>query len=455
MKSIVLMFLYLVGSLEAKEPFMPDTIIQYLNKENPYVYAALGKEYIYKEQVGYYLGAFDTRLSSKYDKKDYPVSNGEYTDVMLEKPIENGMEFRVGYRKAEGIQEYNNIKTGDEGEALIGIKIPVFSVAKNISQRKVNLQGATLDSVKFNFKSKDNLRQLYFQILTTYDKLLYDKANLELESELLLKAQKRAIMINKRVQVGDAADISSLEARQQIINREQRVVATKNDFFITLENFVKYLNLSQEEFTRKYTLKSIENVKEIFFDLDDSIKTAINNRPDLKVYDYEIKKNQLHVEQTELLKYPKFNVSLYGVHDFKYKNGFKISLDMEFPIRRRQYQAQYAKNSKIMKDIHNSKIKKIMDIKTELTTSINALNNILKNIKSSQEEIVLVEKLEEAENKKYILGLSNLFMVNQREIYTIEIKKKIVKYYFNYMILQHSIRKEIGQFIEMKRLAQI
>ena len=36
----------------------------------------------------------------------------------------------------------------------------------------------------------------------------------------------------------------------------------------------------------------------------------------------------------------------------------------------------------------------------------------------------LAEKLEQAENKKYILGMSNLFIVNQREIYTLEVKKK-------------------------------
>ncbi len=450
MKLTLLLVLLLSWSLlDAKALFGVDKITSYLTQDNPYVYEAIGQEYIYKEKEKYYLGDFDAKLLAKYDKKDYPASDGEYFNASLEKPLENGMEFSMGYRKAQGTQEYNNIKTSSEGEAIVAVKIPVFSVLNDMSQRKLNLNLATLDNVKFNYKSKDNLRLLYFKILTTYNKLLYSKSILNLENELLFRAKKRKVIIQKRVKAGTEPDISLLEVEQQIINRTQRIISQSNDFSTLLVDFVKYLNISKEAFEELYELPSMNEIEENVLNVDSAIDVALENRPDLKTFDYEIKKINLNQRQTNTLKYPKLNVSLYGAHDFKYENGFKIALDMDFPIERRKYEAKYVENEKSVKNIQNDKEKNIMNIKANVTNFLNSLHNLSSNMASAKDEIVLVEKLEEAENKKYSLGLSNLFMVNQREIYTLEIKKKLLKYKLDYLLLEQEVKTEIGETFEI------
>jgi len=449
MKSFFLgISLLCISPLTAVELFTKDKISQYLTQENPFVYAAMGKEYIYKEKEKYYLGDFDTKLSAKYDKKEYPTSDGELFDVSVQKPLENGVEFILGYRDAEGTQEYNNIKTGQDGEVRAGIKVPVFSVVHDISTRKLNLDTASLDTVKFNFKTKDNLRLLYFKIVSQYNRLLYHKDILELEKELLLTAQKRELIIKQKVKVGALADIALLEADQQIINREQRLVSAQNNFSVAFEGFLKYLNLSRETFSKQYTLPSIYNIQEKHIDLHSSIDAAIENRPDLKIFDFEIKKLDVREQYAKLLNYPNFNVSLYGVHDFQYENGFKISLDMDFPIERRKYEGKHAEIKKSMKNIENTKEKRIIDLRTNLTNISNSLQNLSINIVSSKAEIILVEKLEEAEHKKYRLGLSNLFMVNQRELYTLQIKKKLLQYNLQYLLLEQEVYKETGEPFE-------
>jgi len=443
---LILLFIGLltINTVNAKEYFSEDKIIQFLTEENPFVYATLGKEYIYREKKMYYLGDFDTKLSAKYDKKDYPISYGEFFDVTLEKPLENGTEFILGYRDAEGIQEYNNIKTGADGEVRAGMKIPVFSVLNDISTRKLNLYSASLDAKKFSYNSKDNLRLLYFKIVSVYSELLYSKAILELEQELLDVAKKRELIISKRVKLGSLADISLLEATQQIINRKQRLVSAKNIFSNTFINFLKYLNITKEKFEEQYILPSMEEIKEQYIDIESSIDMALEKRPDLKVFDYEIKKMNLEEKHANLLKYPNLNISLYGVHDFKYENGFKIAIDMGFPIERRKYEGKHAEIKKSIKNLENTKEKIVIDVKIKLTNTINSLKHIAINIKNSKDEVELVEKLEDAENKKYRLGLSTLFMVNQREIYTLEIKKKLLKYNLTYLLLQQEVNREIG-----------
>jgi len=436
-----------INLLNAQEIFTEDKIIKFLTKENPFIYETLAQEYIYREKKRYFLGDFDTKLSAKYDKKDYPTSEGEFFDFTIDKPLENGTEFILGYREAEGVQEYNNIKTGSDGEVRAGIKIPVFSVINNISTRKLNLDSASLDAKKFSFKSKDNLRLLYFKVVSLYSELLYFKDVLELENELLDVAKKREIIINKRVKLGALANISLLEATQQIINRKQRLVSAQNSFFNTFANFLKYLNISKTEFEKLYILPSIEEIKDEYIDIESSINSAIENRADLKVFDYEIKKMNLQERHTNLLKYPNLNISFYGVHDFTYEHGFKVAIDMAFPIEQRKYEGRYAQIKKSIKNIENSKEKRIINVKIKLTNIINSLKNIAINIKNSKDEVLLVEKLQEAENKKYRLGLSTLFMVNQREIYTLEIKKKLLTYNLTHLLLQQEVNSEIGNII--------
>ena len=445
---IVSIGLLLLSNLEAKELFTQEHILKYLNLENPSVYTALGEKYIYKEKEKYQLGNFDTNLALKYEKKEYPVSDGEFYSTAIEKPIENGMEFSLAYRRAEGTQEYNNIKTGDDGEVLLGVKVPVFSVTQNMSKRKLDLGSARLDTTRIGYQAKDNIRLLYFDTVAAYYKLLYFKENLELVKELLHNAQERESIIIKRVNAGSLATISTLEAKQQIINRQQQLLSTQNSYHNALENFTKYLNLSSDAFLQDYRLPSLLNVKESYTQTDPSIEQALENRPDLKVFHYDKKKLELEEKFTSVSKYPDLNVGLYGVHDFQYENGFKITLGMDFPIERRKYLGKSLEIKKSKINIDKKKEKKIINIKTELNTINNSIKTLISNIDNAVLEVGLVEELEAAENKKYNIGLSNLFVLNQREMYTLGVKKKFLKYNLDYLILQEELNKIVAKPID-------
>ena len=63
-------------NVEAKEIFTAEEIGRYLTKENPYVYSAVGQQYVDEARVQTAMGSFDTKLSSQYDKKEFPLSDG-------------------------------------------------------------------------------------------------------------------------------------------------------------------------------------------------------------------------------------------------------------------------------------------------------------------------------------------------------------------------------------------
>jgi len=439
----------MLSHTHAKELFNQDDIIQYLGEENPFVYDTLGQKYVYEAKETYALGAFDTKISTKYDTKKYPVSEGDFFDTAIEKPMKNGLDLVARYRKAEGVQEYNNIKTGKQGEFQLGVKVPLREFIKGINSRKLNLQTASLDRIKFNFEAKNNLRFLYRDILSSYYKLLYYKALWELEKRLLSKGQDREYFIQRSVKEGALAEVSILEMEQQLINRQQRLLSATNDYENALENFLKYLSFSKELFTAQYQLMNILELPYAHTTIAYAIDYALMNRPDLQVLEYEKDRLALEMKQAQLLKYPKVDVGLYGVHDIQYDSGFKVALDMDFPIEQRRYKGKYRELQKKIDNIENKKEKSIIKLKTNLKNIINSLQIVQKNMENSKNEVSLVNQLEEAENKKYKLGKSNLFMVNQREVTTLEVKKKLLKYHLHALILAQEARNEMGKSFEI------
>lgn len=439
---------FVLSIVEAKEVFTKEHILRYLDENNPSVYSAIGKKYIFKEKEKYQLGNFDTNLAVKYDKKEYPVTGGEYFSTVIEKPIENGMEFSLGYRKAEGTQEYNNIKTGDDGEIQLGVRAPLLSVINNLSERKLNLESARQNSKIANSEAKNNIRLLYFDTVAAYYKLLYFKQNLQLVSDLLNNAKRREKIIAKKVKLGSSARISNLEAKQQIINRQQQFLSTQNSYQNALENFSQYLNLRTETFEQEYSLPSLLNVKKKNREIYPSLDEALKNRPDLQAYDYDIKKLELQSQLVSISKYPKIDVGLYAVHDFQEENGFKVTFDMDFPIERRKFLGKSLEIKKSIQNINQKKEKKVIHIRTELNVINHSIKTLQRNIENAQLEVDLVEELELAENKKYEVGLSNLFMLNQREVYTLGVKKKLLKYNLEYLILQEELDKVVAKPID-------
>lgn len=428
-----------------KELFKVENIAQYLTKENPYVYTAVGQQYVDEARLQTSMGSFDTKLSSQYDKKEYPLSDGRYLDLTLAKPVESGIEFLAGYRKAEGVQEYNNIKTGDDGEFRVGVKVPVFALLNDMNYRKYSVGSASFGAVQSKYEAQNNLRNLYASATISYYTLLYYNELVKLEKTLLFKADKRNRFTEKRVKSGDLPKVALLESEQQIINRKQRLLATQNSYHNALQIFLQYLNIPKDHFESKYDLPSMAILKKTTMALQTALSIALEKRPDLKVLEYKKMKLNLDSDYNALSKYPDLSISVYGVHDPQYGSGTKIALNMDFPLERRGYEGKKMEIQKGMTQLEEEQNKVKLELRTRLSNLLYSQDVLGQNIKNVQEEIKLVEELEAVENKKYQLGSSNLFQVNQREIYTLQVKQKQLEYYLNTLLIQQEIKREMGE----------
>lgn len=432
------------ATLFAKEPFSSDKIAEYLTKENPYIYASYAKEQLYRGKLEASQGVYDTTLFSKYEKKSYPKSEANYLDAGVSKAFEFGADLSLAYRKAKGTQEYNNIKTDEDGELLLALKLPLVSLIEQMDRRRLN-KGVALKDVELNYlQFQERLRSLYFEIMQSYNRLLYNNALYTLDLELLKKVEKRKRFLAKRVENGSIAPSDLLEASKQELQAKQNSLTSYNSYIKSLRDFLKFFKLSTEEFNTRFSLEVLSFHQIELPSFEKALQTAIENRADLMEFKTEIEKEQLKKKENQLLKYPTTDLTLYGVQD-QSDTGFKVALNLNFPIERRQYEGNALVMQQNISILNAYKDQKMILLKTHLQNILGEYGVLTTNIASAKEELTLNQQLLTLEEKRYNHGSSTLFQVNQREIELLQSQKKLFHYYLQSRTLEESYFREIAQ----------
>ena len=428
---IVLYAVLCFSFLGAKELFLPKHIYTYMHEKNPFYYQAIGEQFVAKEKEQFFEGSLDTQLRANYDNKKYPITEGRYENVELWKPLENGIEFAVGYRKAEGTQEYNNIVTGKDGEILSSIKIPLFSVLNDISQNKVDIQNAKLTTEQLEFKGKFNLLKLHFNVSKIYYQLLLQKQIEQSYKALLQKAKKTKVFISKKVKEGELAEIASIEAEGLVIHREQQYLEAQNDLKLVKNIFLQYLGISEGFFDKNYSIPLLGMKNKSLPSLKNAMIMAIDKRPDLKMIDTEIEKLLMKKEYNDFTKYPKLDMQFSGAYDPINKEGYKVSINFNFPLEQRRYGGMHEVLQKENLLLQSEKVKYIRELETSLMNLYQKIQTKKRTIGLSKKELSLAKRLEEVEEKKIHEGVSTLIFLNQREMGTLKVEQKVLRNYYD------------------------
>lgn len=445
MLHIFLLLFLTLSQLFATQEFSLSDIKKYLTQENPYIYTALAKRYVSEEKLNFEEGVYDTSIVAKYDEKEYPTTYGTYYGLSVEKATQSGIDFTLGYRYADGTQEYNNIKTGKNGEMLLGAKIPLVSLLSKIDKRRVRVGLAKMNLDKTEFEYQEAMRNLYFNVMSNYFMLLRDNVTQRIYAQLLQKTQERETYLKEGVERGNLAHVTLLEAKQQVLQAKQNSLSAEKNYENRFNSFLKYLNLTKENFEKEYHLPLLQDIVKREFSMEKSIAVAMRKRPDLKILNNEIEKLYLEEKDNERMKYPEVDLGLYGVYDVNNKSGFKVSLNMSFSVEQSRYTAKQSEIKESVKLINSSKNLRILEMKADLLSIINTLNTLVKNIENSQEEIELLKSLESLERKKYELGASTLFLLNQREQIRVRAEIKVLNYRLEYHLTYQTYKRIITE----------
>ncbi|TXG35218.1 TolC family protein [Seonamhaeicola maritimus] len=384
-------------------------------------------------------GAFDPKLEVDYDRKIFKET--EYYDKLsasFKIPTWFGIELKGNFEENTGDFLNPQAIVPTDGLYSAGVSIPV---AKDLL---TNNRMATLRQSKLYIQQAQADRQLLvnnilYNATTTYFDWLRHYNDKRVYENFLSNAEVRFNGIKKSYEVGDKPAIDTLEARITLNNRKLNLEKSKIKFIKSSLELSNYLWLN-ENTPIEITENIIPDTNTIEI-IDTVLNTSgldiegynIEDHPKLKSLDFKYqslnieKKLKLNNLLPQIdLQYNFLSQTPEIVRSFStsaYKSGININLPLFLRKERGDLKLAKLKLQDTKFELQNTRL--------SLKNKINAINQELESyILQNDFTLTIVDdysKLLSAEERKFFLGESSLFLVNSRESKLIDSKLKAIE----------------------------
>ncbi|MCL7765262.1 TolC family protein [Polaribacter sp. Z014] len=383
-------------------------------------------------------GAFDPKIEVDFNKKQFKEK--EYYNKLnaaFKIPTYYGIEFKANFENNDGYYLNPENTVPENGLYSAGISV---SLLKGLL---INTRMASLKQAKYFLNQAKEDQQIlvneivynaslsYFNWLKTYLQNSVYKEFLS-NAQIRFKATKTAFL------EGEKPAIDTTEAGITLKNRKlnlekSRIKLVKSS--LELSNFLWLNDNTPVELQETIIpdINTINNIDKTFkIALFNNANFDINNHPKIKSLEYKIKSLRIdrNLKMNNLL--PKLDVQ----YNFLTENGnqinslntqnYKAGINFKVPLFLRKERGDF-KLSKI----------KLQDKKFENEVAKIAIKNKVNAIQQELASYVLQNSLTtdivhdygtmlKAEDRKFFLGESSLFLVNYREVKLIEAKLKAI-----------------------------
>ena len=384
-------------------------------------------------------GAFDPKIDVDYDKKR--LKGTEYWDQLnatFKVPTWFGVELKASFEENTGdfLNPENFIPDG--GLYSAGVSVPVLR-GLLINDRMASLKQAKLFREQAKVDRDIYVNNILFEASKVYFKWLKSYNELKLFENFLVNAEQRYRGVVRGVELGENAQIDATEARIALNSRklsleQSRVKLLKASLelstFLWLDN-----NIPVELQPNVIPDVDTEPIVDTTFNLDQlrSQEVIIDAHPKLQSLDFKrqslnverrLKANMLlprvDLEYNFLTETPDIGRS-FNTQD--YKGGFKISTPLFLRKERGALKLAKIKLSDTEFEIDATRV--------NLQNKINGLKQELDSYVTQNEITVQMvgdyQQMLKAEERKFQLGESSLFLVNSRESKLIEGQLKAIE----------------------------
>lgn len=384
-------------------------------------------------------GAFDPKFEVDYDRKKF--KNTEYFDRLnatFKIPTWFGIEFKGNFEENTG--EFLNLDADvpDGGLYSAGVSIPV---ARGLltNKRMAMLRQSRLYIQQAQADRQLLVNNILYEATVTYFNWLRRYNEKRVYEDFLQNAEIRFNGIKKSYEVGDMPAIDTLEARIALNNRKLNLEKSRIKFIkasLELSNFI-WLNDNTPVELEDNVVPDVDT----FLTVDETLNTSgldiesfdIETHPKLQSLDYKIRSltierrlktnnllPQIDLEYNFLSETPDIARSFST-------SAYKSGLNINFPLFLRKERG----------DLRLAKLKlqdtrfEVQDTRVSLRNKIDAINQELDSyvIQSDFTDVIVDDyaTMLSAEERKFFLGESSLFLVNSRESKLIDAKLKAIE----------------------------
>lgn len=430
-------FLFAQDSLQS---FGFDDYLTIVKKFHPLAKQAELQTELGAAELMYSKGGFDPKafgdINQKYfdDKQYYSL-----IDAGLKIPTWFGVEVYSGYEQGEGVNINPQRYTPDEGLVYAGVSV---SLGKGLfmDERRAQLKKAKI----YNELTLEERRLLVNDLLLDASNVYWSwyaaAQKIKVVEKSIELAKVRFKGIKSSALMGESPTIDTLEALIQLQNREILLQNAVLEYENAKEALNVYLwNENQVPLEISDRIEPPSN-EELFSKInvlqqEGKMDSLIHNHPYLK-------KNQLYINQLEIerrlkleqikpqvdLKYNAINEPVNGdVFNAYSINNYKWGLTFSMPLFLRKGRAAVKKADVKIQDQKLELEYLQAKLKSSVNSAVNTWETTQTQINIYNQTVVNVEKLVEGEQKRFDVGESSLFLVNQREMSLIKAQIDFIK----------------------------
>jgi outer membrane protein TolC len=382
-------------------------------------------------------GAFDPVLQHYSTQKTLDGKNYlDYHAPSISIPTWYGIELSAGIENIQGSRLDPSQTLGQT--SYLGIQIPL---AKNLvmDKRRAALQQAKIMQKMAIQDQRNELNNLLLDAMESYIAWVRSYQVLQIVQANYQNASKRLELVRKSVEFGDRPAVDTLEALTQKQTFENMLTAKALEFAnarLSLSAYLWKADNNPVDLADDVIPAANEEIRLLAnadLNLQSLIEKAMQNHPEINNY-----RNKLEVLGIEKkLKFqsllPKIDLSynhlskggpsLYGASflENNYKYGIKFELPLRLSEGRGAYQAAKLKLESEQLNLNQKQVQ----VEIKVRNYFNQFEAFQKQIRTQESAFLNYQSLVKAEELRFENGESSLFLINSREMKSLEAAEKL------------------------------
>ena len=408
-------------------------------------------------------GMFDPLLSAKLSNKTFGgIEYYNHFQPELKIPTWYGIEINAGLENLRGNRINPEETIGKTSYA--GLTIPL---AKNLlmDKRRAALRQAKIFRQMSEVEKKTILNDLMLEAMNAYWQWVKQYEVMNVLANAVTVNEKRFELVKISYRQGDRPAIDTTEALVQLQSFKLLLSESQLDFQNAgLELSVFLWNKNTDPVTLPSSVVPDSGWKKtgipetVLPVLEDILKSARNNHPDLLQYNFKLE--ALSVEKKlkfqELLPLVNFRYNQLGKgYDVAkttiaplFENNFQYGINFGIPLRLSEGRGEYRKVKLKIQEADLQRSQKLVLVENKVRSYHNELLTLRSQVFLQQQQYNNYVTLQRGEETRFFNGESSLFLVNNRENKALEALQKLVELETKYFKTLNSLYWAGGQLIK-------
>lgn len=380
-------------------------------------------------------GAFDPFVSSDIGLKEFKgIEYYNYRNHQLTIPTWFGIDFNAGLENLQGARTNPEDTRGQS--SYVGVSVPL---AKGllIDERRAVLQQARI----FQRSSLEEQRIMVNDLLYDAAKAYWDwweqHETFKLFQAAYENADQRFRLIKTAYVIGERPAVDTLEALTQLQSfRVQRAQVLQELQNARLQLSVFLWQQEGQPYDLPANIAPVTPDNPTLADVE-ALERGVVNHPILRQYQFKLDALQIdrRLKLQYLLPYVTFKynqlVSGHGITDaFKeplFQNNFRYGLSFAMPLRVSEGRGLYRQARLKIESTEWERLNKQAQLQTKVRQSRNDWEQLILQVSLQRTAVDQYAALQRAEELRFFNGESSLFLINAREIKTLESRQKLIE----------------------------